>query len=180
MTYLQFVNERQEQIALQSILIQSIWSPVGGADQNQTILPQPTEQPVQDCGVGHIIDEELVQAQHFAFPGHRVGNLDKWIVVAVILLQAGVHIQHKVVEVRALQLQTQNDNLLLCADASQTFGLGTFAVAMYIVLHLQAGTKACCEVIEMCVAICASRGAYFSQMHCILVVISADWERTKH
>ncbi len=104
-THLQFLNEREEKVPLQAILIQGIRSPVGSADQDQAILPQPAEQPVQDCSVSHIVHKELIQTQYFAFPGHRVGHLHQGVLVAVILLQTGVHIQHEVMEVCALQLQ---------------------------------------------------------------------------
>ena len=113
-THLQFFDERQEKVPLQAILIQGIWGPVGGADQDQAVLPQPAEQPVQDCSISHIIHKELIQAQHLAFPGHRVGHLHQGILVAVVLLQAGVHVQHEVMEVCALQLQSQQQRVCVC------------------------------------------------------------------
>lgn len=110
-THLQFLNERQEQVPLKAILIQGIRGPVRSADQNQAILPQPAEQPVQNCGVSHIVHKELIQAQHLAFPSHRVGHLHQGVLVAVVLLQAGVHIQHEVMEMCALQLQSQQQSV---------------------------------------------------------------------
>ena len=110
-THLQFLNERQEKVPLQAIFVQGVRGPVGSADQDQAILPQPAEQPVQDCSVSDVIHKELIQAQHFAFPGHRVGHLHQGVLMAVVLVQTGVHIQHEVMEVCALQLQPQQQRV---------------------------------------------------------------------
>lgn len=102
---LQLFYEGQEEITLQAALIQGIRPPVGGADQHQPILPEAGEQSVQNGGIGHVIDEELIKAQHLGLASHSVCDLYQGVLAAVVLLQAGVHVQHEVVEVGTLQLQ---------------------------------------------------------------------------
>lgn len=107
--HLELFYEGEEQIPLQAALVEGIWGPVGGAHQHQAILPQPGKQPVQDGSVSHIIHEELIQAQDLPLARNCVCNLHQRVLAAVVLLEAGVHIQHEVMEVRALQLQAQHD-----------------------------------------------------------------------
>lgn len=107
--HLELFYEGEEQIPLQAALVQGIWGPVGGAHQHQAILPQPGEQPVQDGSVSHIVHKELIQAEDLPLACHCICNLHQGVLAAVVLLEAGVHIQHEVVEVGALQLQAQRE-----------------------------------------------------------------------
>ena len=106
--HLELFYKGQEQVALQAALIQGIWSPVGGADQHQAILPEPGEQPVQNSSICHIIYEEFIQAEDLPLASDCICNLHQRVLAAVVLLETGVHVQHEVVEVRALQLQAQH------------------------------------------------------------------------
>ena len=73
--YLEFVNKRQEKVSLQASFIEGVWNPVGSADKDQAVLPEPRKEPVQDGSICHIVHKELIQTQHFAFPCYCICDL---------------------------------------------------------------------------------------------------------
>lgn len=66
--FLDQTDERQETVALQTVLVQVVGRPVGGDDDDRAVVEQRLEQPPDDHGVGDVQDLQLVQAQE---PGRR-------------------------------------------------------------------------------------------------------------
>ena len=102
-------DERQEQRAVEPVLVELVGRHVRGRDHHDAELEQPREQPAEDHGVGDVGDVELVEAEQPALLGDLGGGKPDRIVagdLAVLQLlpehaHALVHVGHELVEMRA-------------------------------------------------------------------------------
>jgi hypothetical protein len=97
-------DERQEVLAVQPVLVQFRRRAVGcGHHGNAMVHDQRGEQPAHDHGVGTVVHDHLVEAQHARFLPDRGGDRQDRIAafLLALLTQARVHVEHEFVEVRA-------------------------------------------------------------------------------
>ena len=78
-------DERQEQRAVEAVLVEVVRRQVGGRHHDDAELEQPREQPGEDHGVGDVGDVEFVEAEQPAFLGDgRGGAADRIVALAVL------------------------------------------------------------------------------------------------
>jgi len=102
------VDERQEQRAVEPVLVEIVRRHVGRRDQHHAVLEQPSKQTAENHGVGDVGDVEFVEAQQPGLIGDLVGDVADRIAVADLaelqlmshLAHALVHVGHELVEVR--------------------------------------------------------------------------------
>ena len=102
-------DEREEQRAVEPVLVEIVRRDVRGRDHDDALLEQPREQPAEDHRVGDVGDVEFVEAQEPGFLGERVGNEADRVAVrdaAGLHLLAHaveplVHVRHELMEMRA-------------------------------------------------------------------------------
>ena len=75
-------DERQEQRAVEPVLVELVRRHVGGRDHHDAELEQAREQPAEDHGVGNVGDVKFVKAQQPGFVGDRRGGEPDRILVA--------------------------------------------------------------------------------------------------
>ena len=107
---LQHGDERQEQRAVEPVLVELVGRDVRGRDHHDAEFEQPREQPAEDHRVGDVGDVEFVEAEQPAFLGDLVrgragSDRRRSISPSLILLpehpHALVHVGHELVEMRA-------------------------------------------------------------------------------
>jgi hypothetical protein len=71
---LQQSDEGQEQLAVEPVLVEIGRRAIGCRDDHHAMIQQRREQPAHDRGVGHIVDDHLVEAEQFRFGCQRVAT----------------------------------------------------------------------------------------------------------
>mmetsp|Transcript_23570 Transcript_23570/g.58253 ORF Transcript_23570/g.58253 Transcript_23570/m.58253 type:complete len:209 (+) Transcript_23570:1368-1994(+) len=107
---LEQTDEGHESAAIQTALVQIIWRPVARRHHNAPALEEPLEESFEYHGVGDVNDVELVKAQQLGLSADVVRHLYERVgvgaplslVLRLLLVQPGVHVQHELVEVHAL------------------------------------------------------------------------------
>ena len=102
-------DERQEQRAVQSVLIELLRRDVGGRHHDDAQLEQTREQSTEDHGVSDVGDVEFVETQEPCLLGDRRGRKPDRILaadraeldLAAKLAHAVVHVAHELMKVRA-------------------------------------------------------------------------------
>ena len=102
-------DERQEQRAIEPVLVELVRLDIRGRDHHDALLEQPREQPPEDHRIGDVGDVEFVEADQPGFLGQRVGDVADRIGIrdpaGLHLLAHGVeplvHVGHELVEMRA-------------------------------------------------------------------------------
>ena len=87
-------DERQEQRAVEPVLVELGRRHIRGRDHDHAELEQPREQPAEDHGVGDVGDVEFVEAEQPGFVGDLLGGEPDRIVVgdlAVLRSSGGRH-----------------------------------------------------------------------------------------
>ena len=83
--HLKLGDERHEELAVEAVLVESVWRAVGGRHDHHALRPH-----AQDHGVGDVGDVELVEAEQARAPGQVVRHGRDRIVAAAV--PAGVRL----------------------------------------------------------------------------------------
>ena len=120
---LQELDERQEELAVEAVLVEGVRRPVGGRDKRHAAREQGLEQPPKDHGVGDVRDLEFVEAEQSGALGHQIGHRRNGIVALVLaepgaplgcvacapLADKSVDLAHEDMEVRAPLFRNGDD-----------------------------------------------------------------------
>ena len=97
------VDERQEQLAVEAVLVEVARRAVGRGDDAYAALDQMFEQSRQDHGVGGVVHDHLVEAEQLHLVGNVLRNALQRIAFLILALvaKARVGFEHEGVEVDA-------------------------------------------------------------------------------
>ena len=100
-TLVQQRNRRQNAVAVQAVGVQLVRTEVGGGDKADLVVEQRLQHAVQQHGVRHVVDVELVETDQLEALGHAFAKHINRVFRALQIGQFTVHLAHEFVEVQA-------------------------------------------------------------------------------
>ena len=103
---LDLMNEGQEQVPLNSVVVQLSGVAVGGGDQDHAALPENVKHLLHNHRIGDVSDLELIQHEHSRLLGEVEGSFEERVGFLLLLeLEIlSVHLEHELVEVKEFLL----------------------------------------------------------------------------